>query len=133
MRFFLTDRGLDVVSEPRTSGVFMASRARAPGPTEGRVDAMSRRKTRRSQGVGLCAATLVLAAAAAVSAQSLSAPTFTNNSNPDEIVAGTATTPSRERETAVNFTSSSSGAFTTHFTSLVTTDSDGASASAGVE
>jgi hypothetical protein len=33
----------------------------------------------------------------------------------------------------VNFTSSSSGAFTTHFTSLVTVDSDGASASSGVE
>lgn len=33
----------------------------------------------------------------------------------------------------MNFTSSSSGAFTTHFTSLVTVDSDGASASSGVE
>jgi len=94
---------------------------------------MTRRRSRRSHGVGLCAATLVLAAAAAVWAQSLSAPTFTNSSNPDELVPGTSTTPSRERETTVSFDSSSSGAFTSHFTSLVTTDSDGASASGGVE
>jgi hypothetical protein len=94
---------------------------------------MTRRRTRGSQGIGLCAATLVLAAAATVWAQSLSTPTFTNSSNPDELVPGTSTTPSRERETAVNFVSSSSGAFTTHFTSLVTVDSDGASASPGVE
>ena len=78
-------------------------------------------------------AALVLAAAAGVGAQSLSTPSFTNNSNPNELVPGTPTTPSRERETSVNLASSTSGAFTTHFTSLITVDSDGASASAGVE
>ena len=94
---------------------------------------MTRRGTRRSRGLGLLAGTVVLAAAAVVGAQSLSTPTFTNSSNPDELVPGTATTPSRERETSVSFVSSSSGAFTSHFISLVTVDSDGASASSGVE
>jgi len=64
----------------------------------------------------------------------LSLPTFTNNSNPNETVAGTATTPSRERQSATSLASSSPGsAFVTRYTSLVTTDSDGASASAGIE
>lgn len=94
---------------------------------------MTRRGTRRSRGLGLFAGTVVLAAAAVVGAQSLSTPTFTNSSNPDELVPGTATTPSRERETALSFDSSSSGAFTTHFISLVSVDSDGAGASGGVE
>src|SRR5262249_43012119 len=65
-------------------------------------------------------------------AQSLSTPTFTNNSNPDELVAGTPTTPSRERETAGTF-DSPSGAFRSHSTALVTVDSDGAAASSSVE
>jgi hypothetical protein len=104
MRFFLTDRGLGVVSNPATLGVFMALHAPRVGPNRGE----SRRhdEGNPSSGVGLFAPALVLAAA--VGAQSLSTPTFSNNSNPDELVAGTPTTPSRERETAVTFDSSSS-------------------------
>jgi hypothetical protein len=63
----------------------------------------------------------------------LSAPALTNSSNPNEQVPGTASTPSRERESLLSIVSTPSGAFTTQYTSLVTTDSDGAGASAGLE
>jgi hypothetical protein len=71
--------------------------------------------------------------AARAGAQALSHPTLVNNSNPDETVPGTASTPSRERESEVDILSSSSGAFVTRYFSLVTTDGDGAGASAGSE
>jgi hypothetical protein len=74
----------------------------------------------------------VLAAAPASLAQ-LSAPSLTNSSNPNELVPGTASTPSRERESLLSIVSTPSGAFTTQYTSLVTTDGDGAGASAGLE
>src|SRR5262245_58315681 len=74
----------------------------------------------------------LLAAATLASAQ-LSAPTLTNSSNPDELVPGTPSAPSRERESVVDVVSTPDGAFTTRYTSLVTVDGDGAGASAGVE
>jgi hypothetical protein len=67
-----------------------------------------------------------------VSAQ-LSFPSLTNSSNPDETIAGTATTPSRERLSFVDVVSSPAGSFTTQYSSLVTVDGDGAGASPGVE
>lgn len=64
----------------------------------------------------------------------LSVPTLTNSSNPNEVVPGTASTPSRERQSFVEVDiSSPAAAFTTRYTSLVTVDGDGAGASAGVE
>ncbi len=63
----------------------------------------------------------------------LSAPSLTNSSNPNELVPGTASTPSRERESLLSTVSTPAGAFTTQYTSLVTTDGDGAGASAGLE
>lgn len=79
----------------------------------------------------------IVAAAALLGAGStraqLSAPILTNSSNPDETVAGTATTPSRERESFVALVSSPAGAFTTRYVSLVTVDGDGAGAGAGVQ
>jgi len=45
----LTDRGLGVVSNPATLGVFMALHAPRAGPNRGGVDAMTR-GTRRSHG-----------------------------------------------------------------------------------
>ncbi|HXJ32677.1 MAG TPA: hypothetical protein VMS22_01435 [Candidatus Eisenbacteria bacterium] len=63
----------------------------------------------------------------------LSHPTLTNSSNPNELVAGTASTPSRERESVVDVVSSAAGAFVTRYVSLVTVDSDGAGSSAGIE
>jgi hypothetical protein len=74
---------------------------------------------------------VVLATPPSASAQ-LSFPSLTNSSNPDELVPGTASTPSRERESFVDVISSPAGSFTTQYTSLITVDGD-AGASAGVE
>jgi hypothetical protein len=63
----------------------------------------------------------------------LSLPTFTNSSSADEAVAGTATTPSHERETNVELLSSPAGAFTTRFSSLVSDDGDSPTSAAGLE
>ena len=63
----------------------------------------------------------------------LSLPSFVNSSSANEAVAGTPTTPSRERQTNVELLSSPMGAFTTRFTSLVTDDGDGGSSAAGLE
>jgi hypothetical protein len=63
----------------------------------------------------------------------LSLPILTNSSNADEQIAGSSSTPSRERASLVELVSSPAGAFTTRYASLVTTDSDGAGASAGLE
>src|SRR5581483_8460275 len=63
----------------------------------------------------------------------LSLPTFINSSSANEAVAGTPTTPSRERQTNVELLSSPMGAFTTRFSSLVTDDGDGGSSAAGLE
>jgi hypothetical protein len=80
--------------------------------------------------LGLAGLLLVVAPATA----QLSVPALTNSSNPNELVPGTASTPSRERESLLSLVSTSpSGAFTTQYTSLVTVDGDGAGASAGVE
>ncbi len=57
--------------------------------------------------------------------QSLSTPTFLNQSNPNELSLGSASVPSFERETTPTILSSAAGAFTTHFTALVTADGDG--------
>lgn len=73
---------------------------------------------------GLGAAVLVLGATATAWGQ-LSTPTFVNNSNPDQLFAGSATVPSFERETTVQVVSSAGGAFVTRFTALVTADGDG--------
>ena len=83
-------------------------------------------------GLATLVAGLVIAAAPAVRAQ-LSAPSLTNSSNPNELVPGTASTPSRERESLLGLVSTPAGAFTVQYTSLVTVDGDGAGASAGVE
>jgi hypothetical protein len=58
----------------------------------------------------------------------LSLPTFTNLSNPDELSAGSASNASFERESSVSKISSVSGAFTSRYISLVTTDADGTAA-----
>ncbi len=63
----------------------------------------------------------------------LSFPVLTNSSNPNEVVPGTASAASRERQSMVEVLSSPAGAFTTRYSSLITTDSDGAGAGAGVE
>jgi hypothetical protein len=81
---------------------------------------------------GAVAAAFMLAVVSPSLAQ-LSAPALTNSSNPNELVPGTASTPSRERESLLSIVSTPSGAFTTQYTSLVTVDGDGAGASAGVE
>jgi hypothetical protein len=75
----------------------------------------------------------LLSAVVPTASAQLSLPTLTNSSNPDEVVAGTASTPSRERESFLDLVSTPSGAFTTRYISLVTVDGDGAGASAGVE
>ena len=75
----------------------------------------------------------LLSAAVPMASAQLSLPTLTNSSNPDELVPGTASTPSRERESFLDLVSTPSGAFTTRYISLVTVDGDGAGASAGVE
>ena len=75
---------------------------------------------------------LVLAAGLPVRAQ-LSSPTLTNSSNPNELVPGTVSTPSRERQSFVEVLSTPSGAFTTRYTSLISVDGDGAGAGAGIE
>jgi len=89
---------------------------------------------RGSFSIAICTAiaVFVLAVAPPVLAQ-LSVPSLTNSSNPNELVAGTASTPSRERESLLSIVSTPAGAFTTQYTSLVTTDGDGAGASAGLE
>lgn len=77
---------------------------------------------------------LVLVAAAPSRAQQISTPTLTNNSNPDESVAGTASTPSRERKSFLEVLSSSpSGGFVTRYSSQLSVDGDGAGAGSGVE
>ena len=63
----------------------------------------------------------------------LSFPSLTNSSTPNEVVPGTASAASRERQSFVEVLSSPAGAFTTRYSSLITTDSDGGSAGAGVE
>jgi hypothetical protein len=80
-------------------------------------------------------ATLVLASGlvAGPALAQLSLPALTNSSNANEQIDGTATTPSRERASLVEMLSSPAGAFTTRYASLVSTDSDGAGASAGLE
>lgn len=79
------------------------------------------------------AAAWLLAATPSTAPAQLSLPSLTNSSNPDELVAGTASTPSRERQSFVELLSSPSGSFTTRYTSLITVDSDGAGAGAGIE
>src|SRR5262245_1552944 len=59
----------------------------------------------------------------------LSHPTLVNNSNPNELFAGSATNPSFERESGTAIVSSAAGAFVTRYFSLVTTDGDGGAAS----
>lgn len=86
---------------------------------------MGMRGAYRSRVAALSVAAFVLATAAAVGAQSLSTPSFANNSNPNELFLGSATVPSFERETTPNLVSSPAGAFTTRFTALVTADGDG--------
>src|SRR5262245_37442701 len=93
---------------------------------------MSSRQRTVSLGIAATFAGAVLALAPPVLAQ-LSVPSLTNSSNPNELVPGTASTPSRERESVLGIVSTPSGAFTTQYTSLVTVDSDGAGSSAGVE
>ena len=66
-------------------------------------------------------------------AAQLSSPTFTNSSSANEAVAGTPTTPSRERQTNIELASSAMGAFTTRFSSQVSDDGDGGSSAAGLE
>ncbi len=73
-----------------------------------------------------------LGGAPLVGAQTLSAPALTNNSNPDETVAGTASAASRERKSFLEVLSTPSGAFVTRYSSLISTDSDGAEG-AGLE
>jgi hypothetical protein len=58
-------------------------------------------------------------------AQSLSTPTFLNQSNPNELFTGSASVPSFERETGAGVVSSAGGAFMTRFVALVTADGDG--------
>jgi hypothetical protein len=86
----------------------------------------------RCVSIAIAAATTLVLSAAPGGAQ-LSTPTFTNSSNPDETVLGTATTPSRERESFVDLISSPAGSFAARYISLVTVDGAGASAGAGVE
>jgi hypothetical protein len=86
-----------------------------------------------SRVLGVIAVGFVLVASATAGAQTLSTPILTNNSNPNEVVPGTVSAASRERQSLVQLISSPAGAFTTRYASLITTDSDGAGASAGVE
>ena len=79
---------------------------------------------------GIAAAGLLVTTA---SAQTLSLPSLTNSSNADETIAGTASTPSRERESDVDLLSSPAGSFATRYISLLTTDGDGAGAGSGIE
>jgi hypothetical protein len=85
---------------------------------------MSKRQARSTRSARLLAATLILGGAATAAAQ-LSTPTFVNNSNPNQLSAGSATVPSFERETDVGLQSSAGGGFVTRFTALVTADGDG--------
>jgi hypothetical protein len=81
--------------------------------------------------LGTCS---LVVAPTSVSAQLSVPPALTNSSNTGEAVAGTASTASRERQSLVELPSSPTGSFfTTRYTSVVTTDSDGAGAGAGVE
>jgi hypothetical protein len=75
---------------------------------------------------------LVLAGASTARAQ-LSFPALTNSSNPDEAIAGTASAASRERKSFLEVLSSPAGSFVTRYSSLISTDSDGAGAGAGLE
>lgn len=59
----------------------------------------------------------------------LSHPTLLNNSNPNELFAGSVSNPSFERESGTAIVSSAAGAFVTRYFSLVTTDGDGGAAS----
>ena len=68
-----------------------------------------------------------------IASAQLSFPSRTNSSNADETVAGTASAASRERLSDLDVLSSTAGAFTTQYTSLISADSDGAGAGAGVE
>jgi hypothetical protein len=75
---------------------------------------------------------LPLVAPTITSAQ-LSLPTLTNSSNPDESVAGTPSAASRERQSFLELVSSPAGSFVTRYSSLISTDSDGAGAGGGIE
>src|SRR5689334_3129410 len=69
-----------------------------------------------------------------IASAQLSAPSLTNSSNGNESVAGTPAAASRERLSSLGLASSPTGSFiATHYTSLVSTDSDGAGAGSGVE
>src|SRR5262245_11008593 len=104
-------------------GVVSARPCRAfRNATEG--ETMSKREARSTRSARLLAATLVLAGGTTAAAQ-LSTPTFVNNSNPDQLSAGSAAVPSFERETTVGLASSAGGGFVTRFTALVTADGDG--------
>src|SRR4030095_16752164 len=81
--------------------------------------------------LGFACALLV---APTIASAQLSAPILTNSSNANESVAGTPAAASRERLSFLDLPSSPSGSFfSTHYTSLISTDSDGAGAGSGVE
>jgi len=68
-----------------------------------------------------------------IASAQLSAPSLNNSSNGNETVAGSASAASRERLSSLSQISSPAGAFTTQYTSLISTDSDGGGAGSGVE
>jgi hypothetical protein len=75
---------------------------------------------------------VVLLGGLSAGAQTLSTPTLTNNSDPNDLFLGTSSVPSRERETGGTVLSSSpAGSFLTRFTALVTSDGDGGPGGAG--
>ena len=82
---------------------------------------------------GPIAAMVVLAGATAAAAQTLSTPSLVNNSDPNELVLGSSSVPSRERETSLARVSAAAGSFVTRFAALVTADGDGGPGGAGGE
>ncbi len=76
---------------------------------------------------------VVLANALPALAQTLSAPTLTNNSDANEISLGTSSLPSRERQTSGAVLSSASGSFLSRFAALTTADGDGGPGGPGVQ
>lgn len=88
---------------------------------------------RRTTSIKLALLAGILAAGLTPARAQLSFPTLTNSSNPDETVLGTPASASRERKSFLDVISSPAGSFTTQYTSLVTTDSDGGAAGSGVE
>jgi hypothetical protein len=89
--------------------------------------------TTRTRSVSRVVTLVLLTAAAVASGQSLSTPTFVDNSNPPELFLGSAANASFERESTVQQVSSPMGAFTTRYFSLITTDADGAGSAGALE